>query len=124
MLANEFGPILKEYVTTRLAPLLMEISALTSLNALARSEIAELSMRVTDKEERIKQLESRPHGAIFVGPYEPGRQYALGDGVQYQGGYWVCQTSTRTSPGDGGNHWKLAVRRGKSGRDADMRVAS
>jgi hypothetical protein len=68
-------------------------------------------------EARIVALEARPIGAIDAGVFEPGRTYARGDGTTWDGHYWIAQVETSEPPGEGCRSWRLAVRRGKVGRE-------
>jgi hypothetical protein len=43
--------------------------------------------------------------------------YERGDAVTRDGGQWIAQCETETTPGDSA-HWRLAVKRGRDGKDA------
>lgn len=51
------------------------------------------------------------------GVYQPGRSYAKGDGVTWGGSFWIAQEATDSKPGEGGSGWRLAVKKGRDGRD-------
>jgi hypothetical protein len=67
--------------------------------------------------ERVEALEQRPIGAVDAGLFELGKVYQRGDGITFDGGFWVAQTGTSDAPCDGSTAWRLAVRRGKAGRE-------
>jgi integrin beta 3 len=50
---------------------------------------------------------------------ESGAQYERGDGVTYGGSFWIAQKDSPTGkPGEpGADGWRLAVKRGRDGRD-------
>lgn len=57
------------------------------------------------------------------GVYVPDHKYAKGDGVTFGGSWWIAQVDGPTDKpgipgGEGGNHWRLAVKRGRDGKDA------
>jgi integrin beta 3 len=45
------------------------------------------------------------------------RTYDAGDAVSHGGSLWVAQQDTDTKPDTAGSHWRLAVKRGRDGRD-------
>jgi hypothetical protein len=51
------------------------------------------------------------------GVYRPGNLYRKGVMVTAQGSLWSAQEDTRERPGDGSKAWRLAVKRGRDGRD-------
>lgn len=51
------------------------------------------------------------------GVYKADEEYEPGDGVTYGGSFWIAQEKTAEKP-DGGNGWRLAVKRGRAGKDA------
>lgn len=54
---------------------------------------------------------------VYRGTHKIGAEYEAGDSVTYAGSLFVAQRETKSPPGDG-EAWKLAVKRGKDGRDA------
>lgn len=54
------------------------------------------------------------------GVFKEGETYQAGDGATWAGSYWIAQTETKAKPGDGG-HWRLAVKRGRDGKDGEMK---
>lgn len=56
---------------------------------------------------------------IYRGVYDPdhGLAYEPGDTVTYGGSLWVCNAPTKARPGEGEGPWRLAVKRGRDGKD-------
>lgn len=53
---------------------------------------------------------------IDKGVYVKGTKHEQGDGVTFGGSYWIAQKDTDKAPMDG-DDWRLAVKRGKDGKD-------
>lgn len=51
------------------------------------------------------------------GVYKPGVLYRKGAAVTAQGSLWIAQADTRERPGDGSTSWRLAVKKGRDGKD-------
>lgn len=69
-------------------------------------------------EKRIAELEARP---IFedAGVWAENRSYARGQGTTFDGSFWLAKRSTTFGERPGGcDAWRLAVKRGRDGRDA------
>lgn len=71
--------------------------------------------------DRVKEFAFEVPMVIDRGVYSQGREYSPGDGVTWAGSYWIAQERTREKP-DTGKGWRLAVKRGRDGKDAE-RVA-
>lgn len=56
---------------------------------------------------------------IDRGVYKDGQKYDAGDGVTWGGSYWLAQEKTTDRPGEGSTAWRLAVKKGRDGKDAD-----
>ena len=54
---------------------------------------------------------------IYREVYRPGETYGAGDMVTWEGSTWVCRETTTSKPGDTDKRWRLAVKRGRDGRD-------
>lgn len=55
---------------------------------------------------------------IDRGPYKQGNTYEKGDGVTHGGSFWIAQgDKPEGAPGMGGKGWRLAVKKGRDGRD-------
>lgn len=50
------------------------------------------------------------------GVFKEGQEYEPGDGVTWGGSFWIAQEKTADKP-DGGQGWRLAVKRGRDGKD-------
>lgn len=57
-------------------------------------------------------------GMIDRGPWRVSETYQKGDAVSYGGSLWIAQAETKDRP-DGGAGWRLAVKKGRDGKDAD-----
>lgn len=56
---------------------------------------------------------------IDAGFFKEGQTYEQGDGVTFGGSYWIAQKATTTKPEVGSQDWRLAVRKGRDGKNAD-----
>jgi hypothetical protein len=55
---------------------------------------------------------------IDRGIFKQGEAYVRGDGVSYAGSFWIAQKDApEGKPDDGSGGWRLAVKRGRDGRD-------
>lgn len=55
---------------------------------------------------------------IDRGTYKSDRPYERGDGVSHGGCFWIAQTDEpEGAPGLGGKGWRLAVKKGRDGKD-------
>lgn len=92
--------------------------ALTSeifTNRVMLKAITEIAMQL---HARIKELEDRPPAPTlrYCGVHVEGASYDPGNLVTWQGSMWHCQEPTTDAPGQG-PAWKLAVKKGRDGRD-------
>lgn len=72
--------------------------------------------RVTAKFQRGDLVKSvRLPGIVDRGPFKAGEAYEKGDAVSYGGSLWIAQGDTSEKP-DGGDGWRLAVKKGRDGR--------
>lgn len=55
---------------------------------------------------------------VYHGVYEPELTYDADDMVTFGGSVWVAGAETKSKPGTEGSPWKLAVKKGRDGRDA------
>lgn len=58
---------------------------------------------------------------IDRGPYRTGEAYQKGDAVSYGGGLWIAQDITSEKP-DGGSGWRLSVKKGRDGKDGQIKA--
>jgi hypothetical protein len=56
-------------------------------------------------------------GVLEKGVYKHGDQYEQGDGVTWAGSYWIAQKDGPTEKPGEGDGWRLAVKRGRDGKD-------
>lgn len=73
--------------------------------------------RYSDGFSHVERLQTT--AMIHRGLFQSGQQYDAGDVVTYGGSMFVAQKQTTQPPGDGDTSvWRMAVKRGKDGRDA------
>ncbi|MFA6204236.1 MAG: hypothetical protein WC710_13750 [Gallionella sp.] len=56
---------------------------------------------------------------IDAGFYQDGMAVEKGDGVTFGGSYWIAQKDTNTKPELGNPDYRLAVKKGRDGKNAD-----
>jgi hypothetical protein len=63
---------------------------------------------------------------IYRGIYEPGKEYRKGDVVTFAGSMLIAQRATSAMPETpaAGDDWRLAVKRGQNGKDAEGKTVS
>jgi len=69
------------------------------------------------KGDRVKEFPFTLPVVIDKGIYRDGTGYDAGDGVTWAGSFWIAQENTAEKP-DSGKGWRLAVKRGRDGKDA------
>jgi len=75
-----------------------------------------IAIRMTDGTTTVKQL-TVPL-AIDRGVYDEATVYQRGDGVTWDGSWWIAQRAAATAEKPGASDaWRLAVRKGRNGRD-------
>lgn len=52
-----------------------------------------------------------------MGVWGEGKSYLKGDGVTWAGSFWIAQDDTADKPEASGKSWRLAVKRGRDGKD-------
>lgn len=72
--------------------------------------------------ERVKEFAFTLPVVIDRGIYTEGKTYSAGDGVTWGGSFWIAQKETSSKPGEGGD-WRLAVKKGRDGRDGVVKEA-
>lgn len=70
--------------------------------------------------DRAKEFSFDVPVVIDRGVYKDGATYAAGDGVTWAGSYWIAQKETASKP-DSGDGFRLAVKRGRDGKDLTAR---
>ncbi|MGO1075924.1 hypothetical protein [Inquilinus sp. CA228] len=89
-------------VTQALRTVASEVCAL-------RRELVELKVRVDD----LAEAKAIP----YAGTWKSGQSYAAGTWITHDGSVWIAAENTAARPGDGPTPWRLAVKRGKDGKD-------
>lgn len=69
------------------------------------------------KGDEIKDFQFKLPFVLDKGTYKAGTTYERGDGVSWAGCFWIAQSDTSEKP-DTGQGWRLAVKRGRDGKDA------
>lgn len=67
------------------------------------------------KGERTKEFAFQVPMVIDRGVYRAGETYQKGDAVSWGGSLWIAQKETAAKP-DGGEDWRLSVKRGRDGK--------
>jgi hypothetical protein len=74
-----------------------------------------------DLRQRLRALEARP-GMKYEGVWDDQKVYQRGDFVTKDGSLWHCaETHCGIEPGTRPDTWKLAVKRGKDGKDGSRK---
>ena len=55
---------------------------------------------------------------IYRGTYKHDQEYSAGDAVTWGGHMWIAEKTTSAKPDQPGEGWRLAVKKGRDGRDA------
>lgn len=69
--------------------------------------------------DQVKEFRHQVSVVLDRGVYKEGTEYQAGDGVTWGGSFWIAQQKTTEKP-DGGDCWRLAVKRGKDGKSAPV----
>jgi integrin beta 3 len=58
-------------------------------------------------------------GVLDRGVFTAAGLYSKGDGVTWEGSFWIAQRAVGAgeTPGDNSGAWRLAVKKGRPGRD-------
>jgi hypothetical protein len=73
------------------------------------------------KGERTKEFRFSIPVVLDKGVYKDDTAYEIGDAVTYGGAYWICQDNVKAAPGLPDSGWRLAVKRGRDGKDGIVR---
>lgn len=68
--------------------------------------------------EQVKEFSFKIPSLIECGVWLHDKQYEQGDGVTCGGNYWIALVDTKARPGENNSDWRLAVRKGRDGKDA------
>lgn len=58
---------------------------------------------------------------IDRGVFKDGQPYRKGDGVTWGGSFWIAQGETTDKPDSGKGGWRLAVKKGRDGKDGTVK---
>ncbi len=75
------------------------------------------------KGDETKQFSFQMPIVIDRGVFSEGKTYEPGDGVTWAGSFWIAQESTTEKP-DSAKGWRLAVKKGRDGKDGKIASAS
>lgn len=67
--------------------------------------------------EHVKEFRADLPVVLDRGVYRDGATYVRGDAVTWAGSLWIAQRETTDKPDAGGGSWRLAVKRGRDGKD-------
>ncbi len=81
-------------------------------------DLRTLDIRLTHTDGEVVEQTLRSPSLLYRGVFREGDQYDGGDAVTFGGSLWVALRATTTKPGDGSPDWRLAVKKGRDGRDA------
>jgi len=70
-----------------------------------------------ERGDQIKEIEAKFDVVLYRGVYRDGETYDAGDAVTWGGSLWIALRRTASKPGDGSADWRLAVKKGRDGRD-------
>jgi hypothetical protein len=99
-LAEATGELLKEY--------------LDPVNA----HLTALDTRLAALDVRFGQLEKSDGAKCYRGVFDTAETYVKHNCVTHGGSLWIAMCDSPGWPGAADNNWKLAVKRGKDGKDA------
>jgi hypothetical protein len=70
------------------------------------------------RDERIAELEARPVGVDYKGVYRKGCSYSRNQAVSHQGSLWIAvKDYPEKEPGEPNSGFRLAVKKGRDGKD-------
>ena len=70
------------------------------------------------RDDAVHKYEITIPAMIDAGVYKEGLEYVRGDAVTWGGSLWVAQKATGAKPDTPDSGWRLAVKRGRDGKDA------
>lgn len=79
-------------------------------------------VRTYRRGEQIKEFRFSVPTVLDRGVFKDGQTYQAGDGVTWAGSFWIAQEETSEKP-EGGKGWRLAVKRGRDGKDGVLKAA-
>lgn len=82
-------------------------------------ELADDGRTIVRRYRRGDEVKEFRHSMAVVldrGVYKAGQEYEPGDAVTFGGSLWIAQAKTTEKP-EGGDAWRLAVKKGRDGKD-------
>jgi hypothetical protein len=73
--------------------------------------------------DQVKEFRHTLSVVLDRGVYKEGQTYQAGDGVTWSGSFWIAQEETTEKP-DTGKGFRLAVKRGRDGKDGIVRTVN
>lgn len=73
------------------------------------------------KGDQIKEFSFVLPVVIDRGVFTEGKEYQPGDGVTWAGSFWIAQNNTSDKPDSYIKSWRLAVKKGRDGKDGMMK---
>ena len=67
--------------------------------------------------DRTKEFEFAVPVVLDCGYFREGDSFEKGDGVTFGGSYWIAQATTQSKPEIGNPDWRLAVKKGRDGKE-------
>jgi integrin beta 3 len=139
VLVKAFAPVMRELVIRTVKPLVERIRYLEAREP-ARGkrgkpgrdgfDLTSFECQVLDDDRTIEfKFISGEHEHIATmkwptvldrGVYKAGEAYEPGDGVTWGGSWWIAQQQTDAKPDTPDSGWRLAVKRGRDGKDAKV----
>lgn len=134
MLVKAFAPIIREVVVKAVTPLVERLRYLEAREP-AKGEPGEPGLGFDDldvcvlDDDRTIELAFRRGGeekvftlkwptVIDRGVFKQGETYQAGDAVTWGGCLWIAQKETEAKPDTAESGWRLAVKKGRDGKDA------
>lgn len=74
--------------------------------------------------ERVKEFAFKMPVVLDRGVWSEGKTYDAGDAVTWAGCVWIAQKDGVTTKPDGGEGWRLSVKRGRDGKPGTVRDAT
>jgi hypothetical protein len=137
----ELADVISLAVQTATAPLVTEVRELRARSArlvvleqnlaMMQQSYTALVAEAAALTDRVKELEARPPtpgppgpqgpqgeaGMRYLGVFQRGARYSVGDFVTCGGSMWHCDKPTEDAPREGAHDWTLAVKHGRDLRD-------
>lgn len=139
-LAKGMAPVVRDTIAKSLAPVVNRLVALEAREPLQGEKgedgkdgrdgfrLEDFGARVLEDDRTIElTFNSGEHQHIATlkwptvidrGVFKEGQAYDAGDAVSWGGSLWIAQRDTSSKPDTADSGWRLAVKRGRDGKDA------